>query len=133
MMFGKLPCTLKDPVEGVELMHCSTAIMKTKLFLLNPGSQLSAKFSYLVPWRRPSQEGLGLGLRSVIRLYLEHTLYSPFLHRGTTTMICHSRGIVPDHHVMLQRRVTQDSPTTSSDLRYSGGVSSTHDTLPPRS
>lgn len=35
--FGKLPCILKDPVEGTELVHCSTAITKTKLFLLNPG------------------------------------------------------------------------------------------------
>ncbi|XP_056109510.1 uncharacterized protein LOC130087282 [Rhinichthys klamathensis goyatoka] len=34
---------------------------------------------------------------------------------------------------MLQRRVSQDSPTTSRDLRYSGRISSTPGALPPRS
>ena len=33
---GKLPCTLKDPAEGVELVQCSTAWMKTTFLLLNP-------------------------------------------------------------------------------------------------
>ncbi|KAK0146941.1 hypothetical protein N1851_013726 [Merluccius polli] len=33
---GKLPCTLKDPAEGVELVHYSTAWTKTTLLLLNP-------------------------------------------------------------------------------------------------
>uniref|UniRef100_A0A3P8TZ97 AIG1-type G domain-containing protein n=1 Tax=Amphiprion percula TaxID=161767 RepID=A0A3P8TZ97_AMPPE len=33
---GKLPCTLKDPTEGVELVHSSTAGTKTTLLLLNP-------------------------------------------------------------------------------------------------
>ena len=32
---GKLPCTLKDPAEGVELVHCSTTWTKTTLLLLN--------------------------------------------------------------------------------------------------
>ncbi len=44
-----------------------------------------------------------------------------------------SRGTVPDRHAMLQRRVNQDSPTTSRDLRYSGRISSTPGALPPRS
>uniref|UniRef100_A0AAY5KIR9 RNA methyltransferase n=1 Tax=Esox lucius TaxID=8010 RepID=A0AAY5KIR9_ESOLU len=34
---------------------------------------------------------------------------------------------------MLHRRVSQDSPTTSRDLRYSGRISSTPGALPPRS
>ncbi len=34
---------------------------------------------------------------------------------------------------MLQRRVSQDSATTSRDLRYSGRISSTPGALPPRS
>ncbi|KAG1949896.1 hypothetical protein F2P79_011597 [Pimephales promelas] len=64
---------------------------------------------------------------------LEHTLRSPFLKRGTTTPVCHPRGTVPDRHAMLQRRVNQDSPTASRDLRYSGRISSTPGALPPRS
>ncbi|TWW75370.1 hypothetical protein D4764_13G0000320, partial [Takifugu flavidus] len=32
---GKLPCTLKDPAEGVELVHRSTPRTKTTLLLLN--------------------------------------------------------------------------------------------------
>ncbi|KAK3521010.1 hypothetical protein QTP86_008783 [Hemibagrus guttatus] len=53
---------------------------------------------------------------------LEHTLRSPFLKRGTTTLVTQSRGTVPDHHAMLQRCVSQDSPTTSSDLRRVNGI-----------
>ncbi len=34
-------------------------------------------------------------------------------------VVCLARGTVPDHHVMLQRRVNQDSPTTSRHLRHS--------------
>uniref|UniRef100_A0A3B5A757 Histo-blood group ABO system transferase 2-like n=1 Tax=Stegastes partitus TaxID=144197 RepID=A0A3B5A757_9TELE len=34
---------------------------------------------------------------------------------------------------MLQRRVNQDSPTTSRDLRYSGRIASTPGALPPKS
>ncbi|TWW73494.1 hypothetical protein D4764_15G0008880 [Takifugu flavidus] len=37
---GKLPCTLEDPAEGVELVHRSTPRTKTTLLLLNP------KFDY---------------------------------------------------------------------------------------
>nr|XP_049573891.1 uncharacterized protein LOC125967159 [Syngnathus scovelli] len=33
---GELPCTLEDPAEGVELVHCSTARSKATLFLLDP-------------------------------------------------------------------------------------------------
>ena len=32
---GKLPRTLEDPAEGVELVHCSTSRAKTTLLLLN--------------------------------------------------------------------------------------------------
>ena len=69
----------------------------------------------------------------MIPLLLEHTLRSPFLKRGTTTPICQSRGTVPDVHAMLQRRVSQDSPTTSRALRNSGRTSSTPGALPLRS
>ncbi|KAI3353040.1 hypothetical protein L3Q82_019613, partial [Scortum barcoo] len=48
----------------------------------------------------------------------------------STTPVCHSRGTVPNLHAMLQRRVSQDSPTTSRDLRYSGRISSTPGALP---
>ncbi|XP_043101036.1 uncharacterized protein LOC122349153 [Puntigrus tetrazona] len=53
--------------------------------------------------------------------------------RGTTSLVCQSRGIVPRIHAMLQRRVSQDSPTTSRDLGYSGRISSTSSALPLRS
>ena len=32
---GKLPCTLQDPAEGVELVHCPKSRAKTTLLLLN--------------------------------------------------------------------------------------------------
>ncbi|KAI3369756.1 hypothetical protein L3Q82_024579, partial [Scortum barcoo] len=38
-----------------------------------------------------------------------------------------------DFSVFYKRRVSQDSPTTSRDLRYSGRISSTPGALPPRS
>ncbi|XP_078800178.1 uncharacterized protein LOC144990530 [Oryzias latipes] len=59
-----------------------------------------------------------------ILCFLEHTLRSPFLKRGTTTTVCQSSGTVPDCHETLQRRVSQDTPTASRDLRYSGRTSS---------
>ncbi|KAK3562082.1 hypothetical protein QTP86_027175 [Hemibagrus guttatus] len=43
----------------------------------------------------------------------------PFGHDPELMTIgAQSRGTVPDHHAMLQRHVSQDSPTTSRDLRY---------------
>ncbi|TWW77427.1 hypothetical protein D4764_12G0008170 [Takifugu flavidus] len=38
---GKLPCTLEDPAEGIELVHCSTPRTKTTLLFLN------LRFDYL--------------------------------------------------------------------------------------
>ena len=34
--FGKLPRTLEDPAEGLELVHCFTFRTKTTFLLLNP-------------------------------------------------------------------------------------------------
>ena len=42
-------------------------------------------------------------------------------------------GAVPECHMMLQGHVSQDSPTISRDLRYSGWISSTPGALPLRS
>ena len=39
--------------------------------------------------------------------------HSPFLKRGPTSEVCQSRNTVPSIHVLLQRHVNQDSPTTS--------------------
>ncbi|TWW77942.1 hypothetical protein D4764_11G0000630 [Takifugu flavidus] len=44
----------------------------------------------------------------------------------------HFSGTVHDCHMMLQRHVSQDRPTKSRDLTYSGRISSTPEALPPR-
>lgn len=54
-----------------------------------------------------------------------HTLQGPFLKRSITILVCHPRGTVPDCWAMLQRPVSQDSSTSSRDLRYSGQMPDT--------
>lgn len=44
---------------------------------------------------------------------------------GTTTPVRHYAGTVPDLHVMLERRVSPDSPAMSKAFRISGRISST--------
>uniref|UniRef100_A0A671U855 RAB11 family interacting protein 4 (class II) a n=1 Tax=Sparus aurata TaxID=8175 RepID=A0A671U855_SPAAU len=62
-----------------------------------------------------------------------------FAIKGRKCAVCSSihpsssAGTVPDCHAMLQRRVSQDSPTTSRDLRYSGRIPSTPGALALRS
>ncbi|KAI3352596.1 hypothetical protein L3Q82_005531 [Scortum barcoo] len=55
----------------------------------------------------PESEGSTIG-----RILLSSTL----AWQGPPPQVFHSRGTVPNLHAMLQRRVSQDSPTTSRDL-----------------
>ncbi|KAI3369543.1 hypothetical protein L3Q82_007753 [Scortum barcoo] len=101
---------------------------KTALFLLNP----RVDYRPNSPLQYPGVDLPGEAEKCHPPVVGTHSPV-PFLKRGTTTPVCHSRGTVPNLHAMLQRRVSQDSPTTSRDLRYSGRISSTPGALPPRS
>ncbi len=108
--------------QGIELVQCSTARTKTALFLLNP------RFYHRLdsPLQYPGIDFSGEAEECDPPIVVTHPLV-PFLKRGTTTPFATPRD------AMLQRRVSQDSPTTSRDLRYSGQISSTPDALPLRS
>ena len=64
--FSKLPCTLKDTDEGVELVHCSASRTKTTLFLLNPRFGLSSGPSSLVLLNRHWQGGWRVALVTLL-------------------------------------------------------------------
>lgn len=44
---------------------------------------------------------------------------------GATTLVCHSSRTALDVHILLQRRVNQDIPTTPIALKELGGIAST--------
>ncbi len=52
---------------------------------------------------------------------------------GTTTLVCHSAGTVPDFHVTLKRHFNQDGPTMSRTFSSSGQISSAPGTMLPTS
>lgn len=54
---NKHPCTLKDPAEGIALVHSSTSSMKTVLFLPNPRFDYPAYPPLENPLNRPNQGG----------------------------------------------------------------------------
>lgn len=106
------PCieaNFNEPLRrlSVELV-CSISITETTLFLLNQGLTISwiLLSSTYIQYFFPGM------LRSLIP-YIWNTRSGLILKRGTT---------VPDCYLMLQRRVSQDSPTKLRDLRYSGWI-----------
>ncbi|KAM9845091.1 protein ABHD8-like [Aulostomus maculatus] len=97
---GKLPCTLEDPAESVELVHSSSTSTKTTLLLLN------LRFDYLthLPLQNPR-----------IDLTREAYEWDPTIvgthpPGGTTHPVCQFRRTATDVHAMLLSRFNQDSP-----------------------
>ena len=80
-------------------------------------------------WHKLSQRGWAVWLP----LWLEHTLRSSFLQMWIPAPFGHPSGTVPDLHVTLKRRVSQDSQTMSRALSISERISSTPGTLPLKS
>ncbi|MEQ2280574.1 hypothetical protein AMECASPLE_021325 [Ameca splendens] len=110
----KLPRNLKHPVEGVELVQCSTARTKTTLLFLKK-VRLSVRFSLSAEVNPNKHSGIGLPREAeesdppVVRTHPP----VPLLMKGDHyTSVCQSRGTVPDCHAMLNRCVSHNSPTT---------------------
>ncbi|KAI3367910.1 hypothetical protein L3Q82_026737, partial [Scortum barcoo] len=80
-----------------------------------------------------STTGTKTALLFLLNPRVDYRPNSPLQYPGVDLPGEAEKGTVPNLHAMLQRRVSQDSPTTSRDLRYSGRISSTPGALPPRS
>lgn len=75
--------------EGVELVHSFTSRTKTALLLLKKEIRLSGVFSSQVLLNKLSRRGWGVWSPIVA-----HILWSPFLKRGSTTLVCWSNSNV---------------------------------------
>jgi len=113
---GEVPCSLYDPAEGVELVHCSTARTKTTLLLLNPKFDYPADFplQYLrIDLTREAEEcDPPVGTRPLVPLFKGEGGGPP------------PRSAIPEALSLMSTRcyksnVNQDSPTTSRVLRNS--------------
>ena len=115
-----------------ELLEClslqGSHSQNCKSYIWNNHHLKASKISYISMWSKRC------GIQIKLKIFFSPVLAA--LHRSydVTHYSSHNtHQTVPDCHAMLQRRVSQDSPTTSRDLRYSGRISSTPSALPPRS
>ncbi|KAI3359852.1 hypothetical protein L3Q82_014195 [Scortum barcoo] len=110
-------------ILGIELVQCSmTGTKKLHCSSRIRGYGLSAKFSSPVPWCRPS---FGEAEKCDPPVVGTHSPVPLFKKRDHHPRFATPEALSPTSMQCLQRRVSQDSPTTSRDLRYSGRISST--------
>lgn len=98
---SKLPCSLQNSCQGKNLMYCFTSGTKSALFLLQ------LRFDYR------SDTSLQYNGISFPRQAEEYDYYIIGTHGYvvTTIPVYQSPGIVPYSHTILNKHVSQDSPT----------------------